>query len=367
MPKLDRPLQLSPIFKNKIWGRSDLAPLYPTSWKTRTGRTIPIHYPYPVPAKGELIGEAWLTDENSRILNGPASGMTLGEAGREFGPEICGAGVEDGRFPILTKFLFTSDWLSIQVHPDDEFARRHDPGSPGKCEMWYVLDANPDAAFLLGLKDGATSQDFAAAFDAGRCRSLLKEFHPEAGEAIFVPPGTVHALGPGLVLFEAEQNSDLTYRLDDFGRLGADGKPRSLHRDKGLAVTRASAPALRDLPRVVFRTAYGRRRFVVASRYFAVEELSVERIANFGPAKGKAVGLVVLEGEGRIETADGWMGYRPGDTYIIPPATPGYRLAPEDDATQLLKFYVPDLDQDFRQPLLAQGLSAESIDSILFA
>jgi mannose-6-phosphate isomerase len=366
MPKLDSPLQLSPVFKPKIWGRRSLAPLYPDQWTTRRGHTVSIRYPQRKGLEGERIGEVWLTDDEAVFTNGALAGLNLAEGCKRYGPELCGEGVADGRFPILAKFLFTSDWLSVQVHPDDDYARQHENGSLGKCEMWYMIHTEPKSEILLGLKPGTTLQELGAAIDQNRCSQLLQRFSPHPEEAIFVPPGTVHALGPGLTLFEAEENSDITYRLDDFGRKGRDGKPRPLHREKALETTRPQQPPLRDLPQLKLQEPYGARRFLLACPFFAVEELTLTKIAAFTGPRARVEALTVLSGEGRVETSSGWYAYRTGDVWLIPPATPTYRLVPEISG-RLLKFYVPNLEADFRKPLAARGINSEDIERIIFA
>jgi len=365
MPKLDSPLQLSPVFKPKIWGREDLSPLFsrPSIPAAKDGSSAG-RRKNPIP-KNEMMGEVWITDDASRFLNPPLAGMTLAEASAKFGPELNGKEWTDSHFPILAKYIYTSDWLSVQVHPDDAEARRYDPGNRGKCEMWYIVQSDRKAEILLGLKSGVTKDSLRAAFEKAASKKLLNRFHPKAGEAVYVPPGTVHALGPGLVLFEVEENSDLTYRLDDFGRVGLDGKPRPLHLDKGLAVTRVDLPPLRDLPRVELREPYGTRRFVLACRFFAVEELTLGRRGTFEGTPERVEILSLLEGTGRVETSAGWLGYRTGDTWLIPPATGKYRIVPREN-TRLLKFYVPDLERDSRRPLLKRGVRAAKINRIVF-
>ena len=351
MPTLDIPLQLSPIFKPKIWGRRDLSPLFPD------------------PPAGfgaeSLIGEAWLTDDASRFLTGPPAGLTLVEAVAKFGPELCGRAWIEPRFPILAKYIYTSDWLSVQVHPDDNYTRSHDPGSPGKCEMWYIVRAGRGAKILLGTKAGVTKGDLRSAFERGTSRDLLQGFRPRVGEAFFIPPGTVHALGPGLILFEAEQNSDLTYRLDDYGRRGLYGSPRPLHLSKGLDVVRLDLPRNRALPRLQWRESYGTRRLVVACRHFAVEELLIRKKAGFQSLPERVEILSVLEGEGRVETSAGWMAFRTGETWLIPPATGPYRLVPGEKA-RFLKAYVPDLNRDFRQLFTRRGRVSRQRAKLVF-
>jgi mannose-6-phosphate isomerase len=290
--------------------------------------------------------------------------MTLAEASEKYGPELHGTAWPGRRFPLLAKYIFTGDWLSVQVHPDDAYAAVHDPGNVGKCEMWYFLEADPEAAILLGLKPGVAKEQLRQVFNDGTSRDVLQSFHPKAQEAVFLPPGIVHALGPGLLVFEVEENSDLTYRLDDFGRPGLDGKPRPLHLEKGLDVIRLELPPMRDLPRLECKERYGTRRFVLASRFFALEELSVRQPASFHSSPERVEVLSITEGHGRIENEAGWMAYRPGDTWLIPPAANTYRVMPGLD-TKLLKFYVPDLERDFREPLRRQGFPPEEIRQVV--
>src|SRR5712692_5132454 len=361
MAKLDCPLLLSPVFKPRIWGRSDPAPPF-----EHLGHAPPLPGSSHSGFNGKtLIGEVWITDDAARFLSGPVSGLTLGEASRKYGPELLGTSWKHDRFPVLAKYIFTSDWLSIQVHPDDDYARAHDPGNLGKCEMWYIIHAERQAEILLGMKRAVGKSSLRAAFATGNSKQLLHKFHPKAGEAVFVPPGTVHALGPGLVLFEAQQNSDLTYRLDDFGRLGLDGKPRPLHLERGLDVLRPELPPYRDLPRLELREYYGSHRYVLACPLFAVEELTLQKLGFFKGQHERVEVLSVLAGDGRVENAQGWMAYRSGDTWVIPPASGEYRLVP-NRKTRVLKCYVPRLDQDFLRPLAKRGVGAAKIKKLVF-
>jgi mannose-6-phosphate isomerase len=365
MPKLDSPLQLSPVFKPKIWGRADLSPIFPRPQFPAAQADSQNNAAGARRSTARLIGEVWITDDTAQFLSPPLAGLTLGEAAKGFGPELHGKEWRESRFPILAKYIYTSDWLSVQVHPDDGQARAYDPGNRGKCEMWYIVQSGRAAEILLGARPGVTKDALKAAFAKGRSRELLNRFRPKVGEAIFVPPGTVHALGPGLVLFEVEENSDLTYRLDDFGRLGLDRTPRPLHLEKGLAVTRADLLAHRNLPRLEFQESYGKRRYVLACRFFALEVLTLWKQAWFEGKRERVEVLSLLEGEGRVETVRGWLGYRTGDTWLIPPATRAYRLAPRE-RTRLLRFYVPDLEKDFRQPLSKRGVPAARINKVVF-
>jgi mannose-6-phosphate isomerase len=355
MPILESPLQLSPVFKPKIWGRDDLSPIFTRPQTPTSSRD----------SKVDLIGEVWITDDGSRFMNGPIAGMPLGEASKKYGQDLHGQSWKDDRFPILAKYIYTSDWLSVQVHPDDAQASRYDPGNRGKCEMWYIVSSGRKGELLLGARAGTKSEKLRSAFAHGTSRQHLNRLRPKAGEAIFVPPGTVHALGPHLVLFEVEENSDLTYRLDDFGRTGLDGKPRPLHLEKGMAVSKLEAPVLHDLPIIKVSEPFGSRRFVLACQFFALEELTLLTRGTFGGSLERVEVLSVLEGKGRVETPAGWLGYDTGDTWLIPPATSHYRLVPRS-RTRLLKFYVPDIEKDFRRPLVKRGVRASKIARIVF-
>jgi mannose-6-phosphate isomerase len=314
---------------------------------------------------GELVGEVWATDDTSRFLNGPVAGLTLGEVCEEYGPALHGRAWNGTRFPLLAKYIFTSEWLSVQVHPDDEYARVHDPGNVGKCEMWYILQADANAEILLGVKPGVTKAALKAAFERGTSKELLERHRPKAGDALFVPPGTVHALGPGLVLFEVEQNSDLTYRLDDFGRAGLDGNPRRLHLAKGLDVIQENLRPHRRLPRWEFQEPFGTRRYIMACRYFALEEIFLRKTVTFKSSPLRVEVYSVLQGDGRVENSSGWLGYRIGETWIIPPAGGAYRFVPQHE-TRLLKFYVPNLVQDFRRPLAGHNVPPEYVEKVVF-
>src|SRR5215470_11561134 len=218
MPDL-YPLLLRPQFHERVWGTYDLAPIY--------SREI----------TGSPIGEAWLTGDDCKVANGPLAGRTLAALAAEFGPELLGGATANAhRFPLLIKFLFPKDKLSVQVHPDDETAAR--AGEPcGKTECWYVLSAEPGAQIALGLKPGTAKAEMEKAIRETRLEGLLNWITVRPGEMFYVDAGTVHAIGPGSVIVETQQNSDTTYRLYDYGR------PRELHIEAGLQAIKESTHA----------------------------------------------------------------------------------------------------------------------------
>ncbi|HEV2424613.1 MAG TPA: type I phosphomannose isomerase catalytic subunit [Terriglobia bacterium] len=365
MPALDQPLLLVPALKEKIWGREQLDPLYNGAGNGgEPGRS-----PSPHPAKAAArparrIGEAWLTGDEARFMTGPVAGLTLGEVFARSPVELCGRNWNADYFPFLAKFLFTSDWLSMQVHPDDDYALRHE-SSRGKTEAWYVITSDDNAEIALGVHTGTTRQALESACRQGRSRELAVSFSPKPAEGVFVPSGSLHALGPGLVIFELSETSDVTYRLDDYGRLDKRRRPRPLHLERGLETVRLEAPGYRDLPRLEFKEDFGSRRYVVACRYFAIEVLSLEDRCSFAAPEDRVEGLAVIRGEGRVETSRGWLAYATGQSWLIPPGAEPCRLVPEEDST-LIRFYVPDLDRDFRRPLAKLGVAPDLIRKVVF-
>lgn len=366
-PKLDAPLLLAPEFKDKIWGCERLDPLYPEAVpgkNQQTSPSAPRGAKRRKPAAGRLIGEAWLTGERATFVTGPVAGLTLEEVCRRWPAELCGSGWKADYFPFLAKFLFTSDWLSMQVHPDDDYAWRHEK-SRGKTEAWYVLERDRSAEIALGLLPATNRATLKAACRRGQSREVVQLFRPKQGEAVFVPSGTIHALGPGLVLFELSETSDVTYRLDDYGRLDDRGRPRDLHLERGLESVRFEGPAHRGLPHIEFEEPFGTRRYVVACSYFAIEALALDQRWSFKASADRVEALAMLRGEGRVETEKGWLAYAPGQAWLVPPGAAPYRLVPEK-ASQFIRCYVPDLDRDFRLPLARQGVSADVIRQIVF-
>jgi mannose-6-phosphate isomerase len=366
MPELDQPLLLAPDFKEKIWGRERLDPFsgsaHPESGSAPPrARRSANRAPQP---KSRRIGEAWLTGEGATFMTGPVSRLTLGEVFARARAELCGARWNGDYFPFLAKFLFTSDWLSMQVHPDDDDALRHE-NSRGKTEAWYIIEGDENARIALALAPGTTRETLESSCRQGHSREVVQSFRPKPAEAVFVPSGTIHALGPGLVLFELSETSDVTYRLDDYGRLDHRGRPRDLHLERGLETVRLDAPAHRDLPRVEVEEPFGSRRYVVACRYFAIEVLALEDRHAFPPPPDRVEALAVIEGEGRVETSRGWLAYCAGQTWLIPPRSEAYRLVPEEQS-RFVRFYVPDLDRDFRQPLVKRGVAPDVIRKVVF-
>lgn len=213
-----RPFRVAPYFRTRIWGFDDLSPWF--DFKTT----------------GEPIGEVWLTGDQCLAETGPLAGDSLDEIVRSNRAALLGDDYAGETFPLLVKVLFPKEKLSVQVHPDDAMAQKY--GDPrGKTECWYALDAQPGAAVALGIKPGADPEKIRAAIHNSTLEELVELVPVERQDMIFVDAGTVHAIGPGVVLLETQQNSDLTYRMYDYGR------PRELHIDLSLEAMRMKTRA----------------------------------------------------------------------------------------------------------------------------
>jgi mannose-6-phosphate isomerase len=246
---------------------------------------------------------------------------------------------------LLAKFLDAEQRLSVQVHPDDSYARAHEGGKLGKTETWYILHADPGAELVLGLRREADEDEVRRAILEGSLEDLLHTFSVQRGDVIFVPAGTVHAIGAGVVLYELQEYSDVTYRLYDYGRLQANGRPRELHIEQSLAVmSYRPAPLSVVTPVPVLDTNLdGERRILVASDYFVEEELRFQGTYTMATL-GSSCHIITLLGG----TCDLWsekerLVLRMGDTVVIPAALGPYQFASGTGVRALLS-YVPTPD-----------------------
>jgi mannose-6-phosphate isomerase len=319
------PLRMLPAFDPRPWGTTDLSPIYPDH------------------KFDEKIGEAWLTGDDCKVANGPLAGKTLAQLSQTCGRLLVGeAAREEKRFPLLLKFLFPHEKLSVQVHPDDAQAQR--TGQPwGKTECWYVASAKPGAQIALGLKPGVSSSSLRPAIEGNRAEELLNWINVYPGEMIYVAGGTVHTLGPGSIIVETQQQSDTTYRLYDYGR------PRELHLKEGLAAVKekvASGKVVRSAPSLIGHTK-NTIATMIRAPYFVVDQYDLKEPQVFGTSdeSGKASVqiLVAVEGCGVVEAP----GMEPvtlakGDAAVIPASLDEFGVRPQWGVA-FLKAYVPGM------------------------
>lgn len=272
------PFRLKPWFSPRPWGRKSLKP-----WYADTGTT-------------ELVGEAWLTGPQCVVEEGDEEGKTLASLEPQMG----------GEFPLLVKLLFPNEKLSVQVHPDDAQAQAAGEAR-GKTECWYVLEAEPGASVMLGLKQGVDAKMLEASIPNNTMEELVEKVPVSVGDMLFVDAGTVHAIGPGVVLLETQQTSDVTYRLYDYGR------PRELHLEKGLKVIRPKTAAGKVPPKEMdgFTRLIEQKYFVVDR--FELSEMEERSVAFDGPGC-----LVGIEGKVWVITPGDEVELEPGKAVVIP-------------------------------------------------
>jgi mannose-6-phosphate isomerase len=344
------PARLEPVFSPRPWGVRSLAPLFPEMSNL-----------------AEPVGEAWMTGNECRFANGPFAGRKLGEAWAAMLPEWTGTRMDRAAgFPLLVKFIFPAEKLSVQVHPDDEYAARHEraAGGRGKTEMWYALRAEPGAEVLLGMKPEVTLEQFRRAIADGTAEHCLERVPLRAGEAVFVSAGSAHTIGPGFVLCEVQQQSDLTYRVYDYNRRDAQGRARELHIDKALEVTRFGKQTCGRLEPVrVERRGVCESHFV-ACKYFATERWDFSAPARVAGSPEHFDLLVVLEGSGAIRWDSKSTEYAPAQVWLIPAALGEYELAPAA-RTSLLRTYVPGDSTELKRSLAARGVSDIALSTLL--
>jgi mannose-6-phosphate isomerase len=302
------PFRLAPYFRTRPWGFNDLAPWY--DYKT----------------DGEPIGEVWLTGEMCAADTGPLKGLSLAEITKQHRTALLGAALTEQDFPLLIKVLFPKDKLSVQVHPDDALAQKY--GEPrGKTECWYALDAHPGAHVALGIRPGVTVEQVEASVHYASLESLLAMVPVERGDMIFVDAGTVHALGPGVVMLETQQTSDLTYRMYDYG------SARELHLEKAFAAMHLKTRAGKVAPRTV-----DGHTILIDERYFRIEKWPLQAAtapAFIAPAP--VVQMLFLT-QGRIHVSGDFDPFtvERNQLAVITSSTPRWTLAAED-STEVIR------------------------------
>jgi mannose-6-phosphate isomerase len=324
------------------------------------------------PEKSSLIeplGEAWMTGVECRFASGPFAGQKLGDVWRTLPTVWTGtqAGGADGSFPLLVKFIFADEKLSVQVHPDDDYAARHEQaaGGRGKTEMWYAIHARPGAEVLAGLKPGVTPEMFKRAIQDSSAEDCLLHIPVSEGEAIFVPAGTAHTIGAGLMLCEVQEYSDLTYRVFDYNRRDAQGRSRELHIEKALQVMRFGEQHGGKIDPVRIARGGVTETYFIACQFFAVEkwEFAERMAAETSPEHFDL--LVFLEGRGSIQWGSESVEYAPAQTWLLPAAFGAYQLAPRE-RTSVLRAYVPTSLDEFARKLTARGVSEAALSRVVY-
>lgn len=344
------PARLEPIFSPRLWGSHSLAPYFPEKSNL-----------------AEPLGEAWLTGSECRFASGPFHGQTLGAAWPKMPAEWTGTNADrNAAFPLLVKFIFTEEKLSVQVHPDDEYAAQHEKaaGGRGKTEMWYAVRARPGAQVMVGLRPGITRENFERAIGAGTAEDCLQHAPLQAGDAVFVPAGTAHTIGPGLVLCEIQEQSDLTYRVYDYNRRDAQGRARELHIQKALDVIRFGQQSGGKIEPARVKRDSVEETYFIACRCFATEKWEFAERAVAETSREHFDLVIILEGSGKFEWSDLSASYAPAQAWLVPAALGKYALEPSS-RTALLRTYVPRDANEFLHRLKSQGVEESAVSRLV--
>ena len=317
------PLRFEPIYQYRLWGGRRLAGLLAA----------------PLPGDGP-IGEAWVLsdrdDHASRVADGPLKGRTIGQLMEQSPEQLLGtlAG-RFSRFPLLLKFLDVREMLSLQVHPADARKDLLPAGETGKTEAWVVLEAGTKSRIYAGLKPGTTADDLRRAVAGGVVADNVASFIPKQGDSVFLPAGTVHSLGGDVVVFEIQENSDVTFRLDDWGHVDPkSGRPRALQVDQALSAIDVAQGAVAPVAPVVEET-----KPVERERLFDCDHFRLWRLRGQSPFAVGAAGvprvLVCIEGTGRVEHGGETYAAAKGDVLLLPAAVGACVFQPSGTVTVL--------------------------------
>lgn len=344
------PCRIEPRMVSRIWGRRWLDPVYTAAEEL-----------------AEPVGEAWLTGEDCTFADGPFAGESLGRAWSRMGREWKGKRLEaETKFPLLAKFLFPETALSIQVHPDDAYAAHNEAaaGGRGKTEMWYAVATEAGAEVMVGFQPGVDEKAVRRSIADGSIESCLRRIEVAAGDAIYVPAGTVHTIGPGQILCEIQEPCDLTYRLFDYNRTDERGNRRELHVDKGLAVIRLDEQHAGKTRLLTQHVGPVELTYLAACRHFSVERWRFAESIELASSIEHFDLLIVLEGRGEVIVGEERRDFQHGEAWLVPADFGGFRLAPAVQTT-LLRSYVPDVNTLARS-LLREGVTREQMAGFLF-
>ena len=352
MPQSASPIVVAPLLEPKPWGGRRLA-----------------HWGIVLPSS-EAIGEAHLAASQVTVASGALAGLSLDELarrdpdtwiGRRGLEATCGRAI----FPLLIKLIAAETDLSIQVHPDDRAAAAAGLGT-GKTEAYFILAAEAGSVIFLGLEPGLAIADLAAACRRGdgTAPGLLRQIPAEAGMTVLIPAGTVHALGAGITVYEIQQPSNTTYRLDDWGRVDAAGASRALHHDQGFAV---AAPHMRpeSIPPVTLAVGAARRDLLVATPYFALERFAIAAsgVATLDPVESPQA-LTCIKGDVVVDAPASEIALSLGETAVVP-AQLLVALRGSSNGV-VLRGWVPDLEHDVRLPARAAGVQEKLLQRLIW-
>jgi mannose-6-phosphate isomerase len=342
------PYVLEPKLTTQVWGGNELVSLYGKHGDPQA-----------------KLGESWECWDADRVTNGDFNGSTLGNVREKLGDKLLGDLDPKRIFPVLTKIITAHDWLSVQVHPDDAYAKRVEKQPFGKTECWYVLEAQPNAQIVYGWTRDTSRDEYERRVHDGTLGEILRHIDIHTGDTVFVPHGMVHAIGPGVTVFETQQASDLTYRMFDWNRMGLDGRPRELHVQKAADVLDYHARAGGVLEQIDYHFEGLDRTALIADANFVVERI----VATSDPASiatnARPLILMTLGDEIEVTVDDAPVTLEPYQTAVIP-AAGEFCTIRATDAMGPFMFVTPPKSRELMAiRLLAAGVDQTRIDQFM--
>lgn len=335
------PMKIRPRYVERIWGGHHL--------KSLLGKPAP---------KDQPIGESWEIFEENPVENGPYVGRSIGELRQSMGADLMGHVPADQLFPLLTKVIDATDVLSVQVHPDDRFAREHEHQPYGKTECWYVIHVEPGAEMTYGFAQDSDPQEYERLVADGQLETILRQLPVQGGDVLYLPAGMVHAIGAGIVLYELQQTSDVTYRIYDWNRVDASGKPRELHVEQASQVLNYHRITRGAIYTLHLPDTY--RTLLIAGQYFAMEKIKAGEPVELATGNSP-VAVFALHKPVRVECNGQAIEMPAYSSALIPAGAKHYTIAPassEDFAAfASLVAYVPASSHTMHQDLLERGIS----------
>ncbi|MGB6984335.1 MAG: type I phosphomannose isomerase catalytic subunit [Candidatus Aquilonibacter sp.] len=312
------------------------------------------------------IGESWECWDENHVLNGPLAGKTIADLRGQLGPTLLGDLDPKQLFPILTKIIDAQDALSVQVHPDDAYAQRVEHQHNGKTECWYILSADDDAELVYGWARDTTREEYERRVADGTLGDILRRVPVKAGETYYLPAGTLHAIGAGIILFETQQASDLTYRIFDWNRVGADGKPRELQVQKAADVVDFHQGTRGAAETIAYKYEGLDRAALVASKNFTVERVvATDEVASL-ETLGRPAIVMTLEQPMTVRAGDLALTLEKYQTAVVPAAAEWFMVSAVDGRTApFMLVCPPETTETMIVRLLAAGIEQARIDSFM--
>lgn len=343
------PYVLDPLLTTQVWGGAELVRVYGKRGDPNA-----------------KLGESWECWDADRVTNGALAGASVADLRGRLGAGLLG-NIDPARiFPVLTKIITAHDWLSVQVHPDDAYAQRVERQPFGKTECWYVLAAQPNSEIVYGWTRDTSRAEYERRVADGTLGELLRRVELKAGDTVYIPHGLVHAIGPGLTVFETQQASDLTYRMFDYNRVGLDGKPRELHVQKAADVLTYRATSAGTLQQITYTFEGLERTALIADEHFVVERVVAVREPASLATQSRPLILMALDSTLAVTIGDATVMLPPYQTALVPAAAQWCTVATVQGESAAFMFVTPpQSSQQIAARLLAAGIDQERIDGFM--